>query len=210
MSASSSSLTPRSATALILTPSPAASAAARPSRTCSSRPQRVISVNLSLSSVSIETLIRRTPAAYRSSANRASWLPLVVSVSSSSAPSPRCRPRRSISQRMLRRTRGSPPVRRSLRTPRSTKALHKPVELFEGQHLRLRQERHRFRHAVDAAEVATVGDRNPEIGDPAVERVDQNRQGRSRTVPVRTRRSVPGTPIVHFPRAALLNVRHGN
>jgi hypothetical protein len=46
------------------------------------------------------------------------------------------------------------------------------VELFQGQQLGFRQEGHLFRHAVDAAEVAAVGDRNAQIGDGSSKRVD--------------------------------------
>ena len=49
--------------------------------------------------------------------------PFVVTVSSSS-PAPRWRDSERTSVMIERRTSGSPPVRRSLRTPRSTKALH--------------------------------------------------------------------------------------
>ena len=47
-----------------------------------------------------------------------------------------------------------------------------PVELFEGQQLALRQKIHLFRHAIDTAEVAAVGDRYAQIGDGASKRVD--------------------------------------
>ena len=47
-----------------------------------------------------------------------------------------------------------------------------PVELFEGQELGFRQKRHLFRHAIDAAEVAAVGDRYAQIGDGSSKRVD--------------------------------------
>ena len=50
-----------------------------------------------------------------------------------------------------------------------------PVELLEGQELGLGQELHVLGHAVDAAEVAAVGDRDPQIGDRPGERVDQRR-----------------------------------
>ena len=48
----------------------------------------------------------------------------------------------------------------------------KPVEFLERQDLRLRQEGHVFRHAIDAAQVAAVGDRDPEIADGTPERID--------------------------------------
>ncbi len=83
---SSSSLNPFSATALSFTRSPAACAASMPLSTLARSPRRVMVRNLSASSVSSETFTRRTPAAARSPANRASWEPLVVRVSSSSAP----------------------------------------------------------------------------------------------------------------------------
>jgi hypothetical protein len=47
---------------------------------------------------------------------------LVVSVNSSSAPVERCRDSERTSDITLRRTSGSPPVRRSLRTPLAMKA----------------------------------------------------------------------------------------
>ena len=123
-SSNSMSLTPRSATALILMCRPAFWAASMPRITWSRSPQRVSSRNLSLSSVSIDTLRRFTPTAASSLAYLASWLPLVVSVSSSSAPLSRWRPRPLISDITFLRTSGSPPVSRSFLTPRRTKAEH--------------------------------------------------------------------------------------
>ena len=122
---SSSSLKPARATVLIFTCRPAAWAASMPRRTCGSRPQRVTRANFASSSVSRDTLIRRTPAAARGAAKRSSCEPLVVRVISSSAPEARWRDMPSKKPMMPRRTRGSPPVMRSLRTPRRTKALHR-------------------------------------------------------------------------------------
>ncbi len=51
------------------------------------------------------------------------------------------------------------------------------LQLLEAQDLRLRQEGHVLRHAIDAAEIAAVGDRHPQIGDPALIGVDQRRIG---------------------------------
>ena len=48
-----------------------------------------------------------------------------------------------------------------------------PVEFLERQQIGLRQETHVLRHAIDAAEIAPVGDRDPQIGDGAAERIDQ-------------------------------------
>ena len=63
MRSNSPSLTLFSATALILIASPAALAAKTPSKVCSIFPQRVTAVKVAESSVSSETLLRRTPAA---------------------------------------------------------------------------------------------------------------------------------------------------
>ena len=52
-----------------------------------------------------------------------------------------------------------------------------PVELLERQHVRLGQEGHVFRHAIDAAEVAAVGDRHAHVADRPAERIDQRRRG---------------------------------
>ena len=117
--------------------------------------------------------MRRTPGRRVRRHSCASWLPLVVSVSSSSAPASRWRPRRRTSVMMSLRTSGSPPVRRSLRTPLAMKARAEPVELLERQQVLLRQEGHVLRHAIDAAEVAAVGHRDAQIGDVPAERVDQ-------------------------------------
>ena len=57
--------------------------------------------------------------------------------------------------------------------PEADEGRAEAVELLEGQQLRLGQELHVLGHAVDAAEVAAVGDRHPQIGDRARERVDQ-------------------------------------
>ncbi len=51
-----------------------------------------------------------------------------------------------------------------------------PVQLLQRQHLRLRQEGHVLGHAVDAAQVAAVGDRDAQIGDGAAERIDHGRR----------------------------------
>ena len=172
MPSNSSSLTPLSATALILTLSPAALAAScRPAP--ASRPQRVIAANFCSSSVSSETLMRFHPGLPRSSAYFASWLPLVVSVSSSSARADM--PRRAREQLMMfLRTSGSPPVRRSFFTPLADKSAAQPVQFLQRQDFRFWQKRHVFRHAVDAAEIAAVGDRNAEIGDGTAERIEHD------------------------------------
>ena len=50
-----------------------------------------------------------------------------------------------------------------------------PVQLLQGQDLRLGQEGHVFRHAIDAAEVAAVRHRDPKVGDGPPEGVDDGR-----------------------------------
>ena len=69
---------------------------------------------------------------------------------------------------MLRRSSGSPPVSRIFATPRVDEELRDARDLLEGQQLRVRQERvvgveDVLRHAVDAAEVAAVGDRDAQV-----------------------------------------------
>ena len=66
--------------------------------------------------------MRFTPQSASSCAWRASWEPLVVTVTSSSAPESRCRERERNRVMMPLRTKGSPPVMRILRVPRATKA----------------------------------------------------------------------------------------
>ena len=122
--------------------------------------------------MSIDTLTRRTPTAASSLAYLASWLPLVVSVSSSSAPLSRCRPSPRNSDITFLRTSGSPPVSRSFLTPRRTKARAQPLQLLERQDLGLGQEGHVLGHAIDAAEVAAVRHRDAQVGDVPAERVD--------------------------------------
>jgi len=48
------------------------------------------------------------------------------------------------------------------------------IELLQRQQLRLGQEAHVLRHAVDAAEVAPIGDGDPQVGDVTLEWVDQH------------------------------------
>ena len=62
-----------------------------------------------------------------------------------------------------------------------------PVDLLEAQQILARQEVHRLGHAIDAAKVAAVGDRDAQIGDPPA------------------KRSIKGGPVMplRFPRLAL-------
>ena len=80
-----------------------------------------------------------------------------------------------------RRASGSPPVIRSFSTPCAAKRPANRVDLLEGQHLVARQEREvapedLLRHAVGAAEVAPVGDRDPQVVDAPPEPVDSGRR----------------------------------
>ena len=70
------------------------------------------------------------------------------------------------------RTSGSPPVRRSLLTPSADEGAAQPVELLERQQVRLGQEGHVLRHAIDAAEVAAVGHRDAQVADMAAEGIE--------------------------------------
>ena len=99
----------------------------------------------------------------------ASSEPLVVSVRSSGAPSTvRSSASIATSRSRSRRSSGSPPVRRILRTPCATNRRARRVDLLEAEQRRVRQERvllveHLLRHAVAAAEVAAVGDRDAQV-----------------------------------------------
>jgi hypothetical protein len=168
----SSSLTPFSATALILILRPAACAASMPAITLSRSPQRVIARNLSGSSVSSETLMRSTPHRQLAGDSGASCEPLVVSVSSSSAPLSRCRDSEAEQRHDVR---AAPAARR-----RSAAACARPRRrpsragrVPPASAVPLGQEGHVLGHAIDAAEVAAVGHRHAQIGDRAPERVDQ-------------------------------------
>ena len=71
------------------------------------------------------------------------------------------------------RTSGSPPVMRSFSHAQADEGRAEAVELLERQEVRLGQEGHVLGHAVDAAEVAAVGDRDAQVGDRAGEGVDK-------------------------------------
>ena len=124
------------------------------------------------SSVSSDTLIRRTPAAYSRPPCFASCVPLVVTVSSFSPPSPSRAPR--LRNRVItsRRTSGSPPVMRILLVPRRMKAAQSRSSSSSVSSSRFGRKRHVLRHAVDAAEIAAVGDGDAQVGDWAAERID--------------------------------------
>ena len=62
-----------------------------------------------------------------------------------------------------------------LANPLAYESAAQPVQLFQAEDVLLRQERHLLGHAVNAAEVAPVRDRNPEVGDRATKRIDHRR-----------------------------------
>src|SRR6185437_7222771 len=55
-----------------------------------------------------------------------------------------------------------------------------PVEFLERQQIGFRQEGHVFRHTIEAAEVAAVGDRYPQVCDRPAERVGHRARQRRR------------------------------
>src|SRR5438132_4195596 len=59
-----------------------------------------------------------------------------------------------------------------LSDPEANKRAAHTVELFERQQLGFREKRHLFRHAIDTAEIAAVGDRYAQISDRSSKRVD--------------------------------------
>ena len=171
----SASLKPLSATALILTLSPAATAASMPFMTLSWSPQRVTARNLSGSSVSSETLIRRTPQS-ASSCGESGELRAVG------------RQRHLVERAALEmapeaaeeRHHVAPDQRLAagdakLAGPEPDEGRTQPVEFLERQNVPLGQEIHVLGHAIDAAEVAAVRHRHAHIGDAAAERVDEGR-----------------------------------
>ena len=189
----SAALSRARATALIFTSMPAARAASIPAWTWARSPPRVSRRNSSGRRVSIETLTRRTPSRARSAARTRPggcrwWSGSArparrVAGGATGARSARCTPLR---------TRGSPPVSRSLRTPRPTNTEATPLQLLERQHLGLGQEAHVLGHAVDAAQVAAVGDRQAQIGHLAAEPVGQAaRRGAAQRVRWRRRAASP-------------------
>ena len=119
-SSTPSSLTPRMTTALILSDAkPARSAAAMAASTVSTSPRPPdIARNVFASSVSRLSVMRERPAVRSASTFSASRLPFVV-IARSDAPGIAASWRTSSGR--SRRSSGSPPVRRSLRTPRPTK-----------------------------------------------------------------------------------------
>ena len=164
------SLVPRFTTMLTLIgASPAAAAASIPASTfATGNSTSFIARNVASSSESRLTVTRVRPASRRLRAFFASSAPLVVSVRSMSPSFASISTRRS----MLRRRSGSPPVSRSFVTPWLDEDARDAGDFLERQELGARQELvvgavDLLRHAVDAAEVAAVGDRDAEIAQAA-------------------------------------------
>ena len=64
-----------------------------------------------------------------------------------------------------------------LADPKVDEGAREPLEFLEGQDLRLGQKGHMLGHAVDAAKVAAVRHRHPQIGDGATKTVHQEGPG---------------------------------
>ena len=178
------SFSPRLITAFTFTGSPAAAAASIPSSTrCTGKSTSFIARNVSSSSESRLTVTRSRPAAASAAAFGARSDAFVVSVSS--APSGASR---AISRSTSFRTSGSPPVSRSLLTPRPTKTRATARDLLEREQLLAVEEavvapEDLLRHAVDAAEVAAVGDRDAEVAERSAEAVQGHGPERSDVPP---------------------------
>ncbi len=134
-------------------------------------------LNLAGSSVSSETLMRLTPQSASSCAYFASCEPLVVSVSSSSAPDFRCRERAAHQLHDVLAHQRLAAGQAQLPHALADEGRAQPVELLKRQEVALGQKFHVLGHAIGAAEVAAVGDRNAQIGDRAPERVDHAGRG---------------------------------
>jgi hypothetical protein len=139
-----------------------------------------IARNVASSSASRLTVTRLSPASASACALRPSSAPLVVSVrSTGSAPS--IATSRSRFLRKQRLAAGQP----DLLDAEAGEDAGDARDLLERQQRRVRQERvvapeHVARHAVDAAEVAPVGDRDAQVVQAPPERVDERRAGRDR------------------------------
>ena len=147
-----------------------------PAITWSNLPQRVIAAKRSGSSVSSETLTRRTPQRGEVAGEALELAAvggerqLVQRAGSRRAAELPDQPDHVAPDQGL--AAGEP----ELADPETDEGRAEPVELLERQELGLGQERHVLGHAVDAAEVAAVGDRDPDVADGPPEGVDHHRQ----------------------------------
>ena len=140
--------------------------------------------NMASSIASRLTVTRCSPASLSAAALRASSEPLVVSVRSSGWPSG-VRSAASISTRRSRflRSSGSPPVSRILRTPARRTGRASAGRSPRSSAARMRQEHvslveDLLRHAVAAAEVAAIGDRDAQVAQRPRQCVEQQAGGR--------------------------------
>ena len=123
-------------------------------------------------------MTRRSPASRSACAFCGSSAPFVVRVTSS----PPIAASRSISSSRSRRSSGSPPVIRIFSTPCCDERAREPLELLEREQLLAVHEpvaaaEHLLRHAVDAAEVAPVGDGDAQVAERAAEGVGDAHPG---------------------------------
>ena len=162
---------PRIATALIFTGSnPAALAAIIPSITRSTPGRRVSRSNRAGSSVSRLMLIRFRPASRNVPATGASRIPLVVKPTSSS---PEIATSFSTNFGRSRRHQWFAPSQPHLIDPQRHRHAGDPLDFLERQQIRSRQEPYVLRHAVDAADIAAVGDADPQVVVRPSPRVDE-------------------------------------
>ena len=160
---------------LILTARPACCAASSPFMTTARSPRRVIALKLAGSRLSIDTLIRRTPALARSSAEAVELR--AIGGQRQFAQRARLEVTRELADQRHqvsadeRLAAGQPDLTGPTRDEGAAQAL----QLLERQEIALRQELHILRHAVDAAKIAAIGDRNADIIDMPAVRVDQRR-----------------------------------
>ena len=129
--------------------------------------------NIASSTESSDTVTRVSPASASACARWRSSEPLVVIVRSSMPSMPA---RRATSWSTLRRSSGSPPVSRIFVTPRPAKTRASRSISSNDQHLVAAQEPEArtedlLRHAVGAAEVAAVGERDAQVAQRAVQTV---------------------------------------
>ena len=177
-SGSSAALSCARATVLILTCRPAAWAASMPASTLARSPPRVSGGTGPGFSVSSETLIRLTPASAR-------WpreLGQLGAVGGQGQLVQRARfqmARQALDQpHHALAHQGLAAGQAQLLRAQADEGRGDAVQLLERQHLGLRQEGHVLGHAVDAAQVAAVGDRHAQIGHRAAEASIRGREAR--------------------------------
>ncbi len=171
-SSNSMSLTPRSATALILTWRPACWAASRPRITWSRSPQRVSSRNL----VAVQRVHRHVHAAHADGGQFLGVLRELAAVGGE----------RELVQRAAVEMPAQPAEQRHHVLAHQRLAAGQPelpdaapdegraqsLQLLEREHLGLGQEGHVLGHAIDAAEVAAIRHRDAQVGNMPAEGVD--------------------------------------